>query len=580
MDIGHEASDELLALKSELEQLRTSFQEASEIVHAIKWGEVDALVVKPPEQDHAVYTFYGEDHPYRMLVESMKEGAVTLAGDGTVLYCNPSFARMVGMDASSLAGRSFAQYVHPEDASRFQAFLAQDRDDRAEMVLTSETGISIPVYLSRSAADLVGGHGICLVVTDLTAQKKQDELLASERLARTILDQASEAIVICDGSGRVSHASRQAAVLCGGNPLLKRFDEAFNLVFAGGAPNAESADEEEGVLHEAACGNRSSIRREVTCLRPDGDHLHLLLSSSPLRDDEGKGLGAVMILADMTDAKRAAAEAEENERHTNRMLERRVAERTAELRRANSMLTQLNREMQDFAFMASHDLQEPLRKIHTFLDLLVDELGDAFTPKAQDYFKRVTSAARRMSDLIRALLEYSRVSSRGDAFARVDLNKALADVLAELKPRLTESNCEVTADDLPVIEADPRQIRRLLSHLIANAIKFCRDDTSPMVQIRSVTPDAAEARGDGSGEFIILEVEDNGVGISEPYLDRIFSPFQQLHGRGRYDGLGMGLAICRRIVERHFGKIHARSVPGQGSTFVITLPASPPSRSA
>jgi PAS domain S-box-containing protein len=580
MDIGNEATDELLALKAQLEELRTSFQEANEVVHAITWGEVDAVVVRPPEQEHAVYTFFGADHPYRMLVESMNEGAVTLANDGTILYCNSSFARIVQTEKSILAGTSFAQYVHQGDASRFQAFLSQERDDRAEMTLVASNKADVPVYLSRSAADLVGSRGICLVVTDLTEQRKHDDVVASERLARSILDRASEAIVICDSSGRVTHASRQAAVLAGGNPLLKHFEEAFDFVLPENHADGRDAENERRLLHEAACGNRSSIRREVACTRADGEHLQLLLSSSPLQDKAGDGLGAVMILADITEAKRAAAALEESERQSMKMLEQRVAERTAELSRANYMLTQLNREMQDFAFLASHDLQEPLRKIHTFLDLLVDELGDAFTPKAQDYLRRITSAARRMSDLIRALLEYSRVTSRGDAFRQVDLSEALADALLGLKPVLEEADCRVEAGELPTIEADPGQIRRLFSHLVANAAKFCRPDVPPIVKIRAVTPDDDHAHLDGVGESIRLEFEDNGVGINERYLDRIFSPFQQLHGRGAYDGIGMGLAICRRIVERHYGTIQAHSDPGQGSTLIVTLPVKHPSRGA
>ena len=577
MDIGHEAADELLALKTELEQLRTSFQEASEVVHAITWGEVDAVVVRPPEQEHAVYTFFGADHPYRMIVESMNEGAVTLANDGTILYCNSSFARIVQTEKSVLAGTSFSRYVHPGDARRFQAFLSQDRDDRAEMTLVAND-VDVPVYLSRSAADLVGSRGICLVVTDLTEQKRNDDILASERLARSILDQASEAIVICDGSGRITHASRQAAVLCGGNPLLKPFEEALNFVLPSDTADGQTEESQRRLLHEAACGNHSSIRREVACVRSDGSQCQLLISGSPLNDKDGEGLGAVLILADITEAKRAGDALEQSDRESMKMLEKRVAERTAELSRANYMLTQLNREMQDFAFLASHDLQEPLRKIHTFLDLLVDELGDTFTPKAQDYLKRITSAARRMSDLIRALLDYSRVTSRGDAFERVDLNKALEDVLSELEPMLSRFECRIIADDLPVIEADPGQIRRLLSHLVINAAKFRKKDEPPVVKIRAVVPDETQSGSDGSMESICLEVEDNGVGINEQYLDRIFSPFQQLHGRGKYDGIGMGLSICRRIAERHYGEIHARSVLGQGSTLVVTLPTSQASR--
>ena len=572
-------SAELESLRAEVERLRASYEETHEVALAIHGGEVDAVVVHPSDLEPAVYTLFGADHPYRMLVEAMTEGAVTLARDGVILYCNPSFAQMVRSDASEVAGTCFSRYVHPSDASRFQAFLSRDADERAEMTLLATDGTKVPAYLSRSVADLVGVSGICLIVTDLTEQEKHREVVASERLARSILEQASEAIVVCDEQGRITHASRQAVVLCGHNPLLMRFDEAYPLVISHGRSQEKDGaalEASKALLLEAACGKRLLGRREVTYTRPDGQRVHLLLSNSLVTHDDGKLLGTVLILADMTGARRAAEAIEASERKlrlANETLEQRVADRTRMLRHANEALSLKNRELQDFAYLASHDLQEPLRKITTFIDLFVQEEDDSLSENGRFYAGRIAAAAERMSDLLHSLLDYSRVATEGVKLREIDLNDILEEVQSDLDIAMVESQCSLVAEDLPSVAGDPVQMRRLFTHLIANAIKFCRKDVPPRIQIRCSVSASDAPPSNGSARTVRLEFEDNGAGFEEKHRDKIFAPFQRLHGR-TYPGTGMGLAICRRIVERHFGTIEARSTPEEGSTFIITLPLS------
>ena len=254
-------------------------------------------------------------------------------------------------------------------------------------------------------------------------------------------------------------------------------------------------------------------------------------------------------------------------------LEVRVDERTAELAATTERLQQStlelersNRELQDFAFVASHDLQEPLRKIQAFGDRLKTKHGAALGADGIDYLARMQGAAHRMHTLINDLLTFSRVTSKAQPFVPVDLGRIATEVLSDLEERIERSGARVETGPLPTLEADPLQMRQLLQNLIANALKFHRPGEAPVVRILS------EAAKNGGASQVRITVADNGIGFDMKYLDRIFTPFQRLHGRSEYEGTGMGLAVCRRIVERHGGILTAESAPGQGTRFLVTLP--------
>lgn len=242
----------------------------------------------------------------------------------------------------------------------------------------------------------------------------------------------------------------------------------------------------------------------------------------------------------------------------------------------NRKLEASNRELEEFAYVASHDLQEPLRKILTFGDRLRGKYQAAFDEVGQDYLARMQNAATRMQSLINDLLNLSRVATRSQPFERVELAGIVADVLKDLEASLEQQSGTVEVDALPILTADPVQMRQLFQNLIGNALKFHAADTAPMVKITS----RIEPNGATTYPMCAISVEDNGIGFEEKYLDRIFQPFQRLHGGQLYEGTGMGLAICRRIVERHGGSITARSQPGVGTTFVVCLPAVQPAGEA
>jgi signal transduction histidine kinase len=222
-----------------------------------------------------------------------------------------------------------------------------------------------------------------------------------------------------------------------------------------------------------------------------------------------------------------------------------------------------NRELEQFAFMASHDLQEPLRKIEMFGDLLLDEV-EGLNDQGRNYLKRMQNAAERMRAMVEGLLKLSRVTTQGQPFVRVNLSQVCSEVLSDLGEQIRRTNCKLDISTMPVLEGDPLQLRQLIQNLIGNALKYHLPEKPPEVKVYAKQL---------SGKVQIF-VEDKGIGFAQQDAPRIFQPFERLVGRSQYEGSGMGLAICRRIVERHGGEITARSQPGAGTTLIVTLPVS------
>lgn len=281
------------------------------------------------------------------------------------------------------------------------------------------------------------------------------------------------------------------------------------------------------------------------------------------------GMGLLLVIAMLT-SRTSRQQAE-----YAKTLEDKVQERTQALELYAQELSNSNRELENFAFVASHDLQEPLRKIRTFGDRLKDgyseSLGDG-----KDYVERMQNAAMRMSKLIEDLLSFSRITTRRKPFEEVDLNDILAGVLDDLQFKIEETDAKITSDQLPTLIADPTQMSQLFLNLLANAMKFVAPDTRPVIEIRVKETELLISSGTVDEELSLPAVEiivqDNGIGFDEQFLSKIFSAFQRLHHRDEYEGTGIGLAICRRIVERHGGTITAQSQSGSGATFFVELP--------
>lgn len=236
----------------------------------------------------------------------------------------------------------------------------------------------------------------------------------------------------------------------------------------------------------------------------------------------------------------------------------------------NRELERSNSELQEFAYVASHDLQEPLRKIQTFGNRLQTRYGAALDAAGQDYLERMIKAAARMQLLITDLLAYSRVTTEAQPFSQVDLHEVMQGVLSDLELQIQQCAGEVLVGHLPIVEADPTQMRQLLQNLLSNGLKYHQPDRPPRVEI------TAETMAQNGRAVCQLTVTDNGIGFDEKYAEQIFGIFQRLHGRHEYEGSGVGLAICKKIAERHGGTITAHSQGGQGATLVVTLPMGNP----
>jgi light-regulated signal transduction histidine kinase (bacteriophytochrome) len=213
--------------------------------------------------------------------------------------------------------------------------------------------------------------------------------------------------------------------------------------------------------------------------------------------------------------------------------------------------------------VAGHDLQEPLHKIIAFGDLLSSHSSSMIDDKGRDYLGRMLGAAGRMRRLIEDLLKFSRISTREETFETLDLGVVVREVIQDLELRISETGAQFEIGPLPVIEGSHIQMREVFQNLIGNALKFRKTNEAPNIQIKG---------RDFGTHSVEIEVSDNGIGFDEKFLERIFRPFERLHRRTEYDGSGIGLAICQKVISRHGGRIFARSAPGKGSTFVITLP--------
>lgn len=284
---------------------------------------------------------------------------------------------------------------------------------------------------------------------------------------------------------------------------------------------------------------------EISMRNRSGEPRDLLLSGEQI-EIEGQDYLLALIM-DNTDRKQA---------------ERTLAETAEKLARSN-------RELEEFAFVASHDLQEPVRKIIMFGGSLRSHLRDTGDETVDDYLSRMQSAAERMQEMIAGLLELSRVNAKGGNFKPIDLNRIIGDVLSDLEGRIQAASGRVQIGNLPTVEADEIQMRQLFLNLIGNAIKFQSPGVSPVVQITAAVDSTR------SPQFVEIQVDDNGIGFEQEYADRIFQPFQRLNGRSAYEGTGLGLAICKKIIERHHGSIEVKSAPGEGASFTIRIPAKP-----
>ena len=460
-----------------------------------------------------------------------------------------------------LSHEQLLQFMHPEDLpvrkNAFREAVATGRLHYFSRLIWKDRTIHWIEARGKVLYD-DGGEPVKMigVSRDITEEKRyQQDIQEREEKFRLLASAMPQFIWTSDAQGNLNYFNQSVFDYCG-----MTFEQLQGLGWI-------------DIIHPEDRANnirkwRESVTKGTNFLfehrfrRSDGLYRWQLSRAMPHFDDTGKIQMWVGTSTDIHDQKTFAKE-----------LEEKVFERTKELKETNEVLERTNRELEQFAYIASHDLQEPLRKIQTFADILKKNIHDEVS--AQKYFSKIDSSAQRMGDLIRSVLDYSRIPSHPGQLTLTDLNEIVENVKMDFELMILEKNAVVDSNYLPAIPGIKLQLQQLFANLIGNALKFCRQ--SPQISIwgRAVPGNDLLTlfKADENKQYVELRFSDNGIGFETRYKEQIFTIFQRLHGWQQYSGTGIGLALCKKIVDNHQGYVTAESEPGKGSTFIVYLPA-------
>lgn len=384
-------------------------------------------------------------------------------------------------------------------------------------------------YLRDLKGNVIGGIEIFEDVTDIL---EKDRML--RRITKAI-ENSDEGIGLANIDGTMIFVNHS---------LVKLFGYTREEYLGFGTPGKLIVDKNIQKEIDDTNDRGNSWTGELQMQHKDGTILDIFLRVDVVKDDQGTPIGYMGIHTDISEKKE---------------IRRKLEQYMEELKRSNT-------ELEQFAYIASHDLQEPLRKIQAFGDRIQQKYKEDLDDRGRDYLDRMQSAAMRMQEMINDLLSYSRVTTRSNPFTEVDLNVVLEEAISDLEARIMRENGKIEKPKLPGIEGDKVQLRQIFANLIGNGLKYHKPDVAPVVKITAETSD----------DHCIIKVSDNGIGFDPSHTDKIFQPFQRLHGREKYEGTGIGLAICKKIALRHKGDITADSEPGKGSVFTVVLPLKQP----
>jgi PAS domain S-box-containing protein len=490
----------------------------------------------------------------RAIVETAADGIMTLDDSGTVQSVNRAAGRLFGMEPAAMLGQPLIRFLTSgggDDLRRGPA----DTGESKIFGLGGETlgrrpdGSTFPVSISMSRVRTQQGGLLTVIVHDLSDLKKTEEALRhSEARLRMMLDQVPAVLCSTDRELRVTLLSSSAGTGLSGAGLghsRSRF---------AGTPLSEVA---EVLPFLPVPAFQRALRGESATTEVQRDDRTLEFLIEPLRDGAGVILGAVGVGIDVTERKRD---------------DQARAFYAAQLRERNEMLLRSNQELDEFAYIASHDLREPLRGISNYASFLIEDHGDHLDADGRSKLETLKQLAQRMDALIESLLQFSRAGRVDLAVQETDLNEVVAEVLDSLQISLEMKHIEVRFDhSLPTLRCDRVRLAEVFRNLITNAIKY-NDKPHKWIEIgvKELEPPAPGERGRRGAR--VLYVRDNGIGISPQHHDAIFRIFKRLHGRDKYGGgTGAGLTIVKKIVERHGGRVWLESAPGQGSTFYFTV---------
>jgi PAS domain S-box-containing protein len=469
---------------------------------------------------------------FRAVVDSAPNGVVMVDVAGTIVLANQETERLFGYTREQLIGQpvdmlvparlrgNHAGFRHAFCASPQRRLMGAGRD----LFGLRQDGTEIPVEIGLNPVQAEGGLFVLASVVDISAR------VQAEARFRVAVEASPHGMLMVDPNGDIVMVNQEVERLFG-YARDELIGQSINMLVP--LELRERHPALRATFVASPQRRAMGAGRDLFGRRKDGMEIPVEIGLNPIETDEG-----LFVLASIVD-----------------IGPRKQAEE--ELRRSNE-------ELERFAYVASHDLQEPLRTVTSFLQLLAKRYQDRLDQNATEYIDFAVGGAARMQRLIEDLLAFSRLGTRGGAFVPVDAGAVLDDALQGLRVAIDESQAEVTREALPTVNADPVQLGQLLANLVGNALKF-----------RGAGPPRVHVAAGRAGRFWLFTVRDNGIGIERQYFDRIFVIFQRLHARDEYPGTGIGLALCKKIVERHGGRIWVESTPGGGATFFFTIPAVP-----
>ncbi|HZY82277.1 MAG TPA: PAS domain S-box protein [Cyclobacteriaceae bacterium] len=515
---------------------------------------------------------------YRRMIGEVKDYAIIgLDPDGRVVEWNRGAEKIKGYKSSEIIGQNFRVFYTEEDRAKGLPDNLMNQAKKEGSVTSEGWRLKkdggrfwasvVMTAIRNPEGELIG---FSKVTRDLTERKraedalrtyaeelevKNEELrLSEERYHKMISEVQDYAIILLSKNGDIEDWNAGAQFIKG-YTAPEIIGKNFRLFYT-------EEDREKKVpemLIDLATQN-GRAQHEGWRVRKDGTKFWGSVTISAIHGNHDNVIGFTKVTRDLTEKKIA----EDNLKRKN-----------VELEEMNKELNTMNKELSSFAYISSHDLQEPLRKIQTFSSRIMEVDEGKLSQKGIDYFNRIQNAAQRMRLLIDDLLSYSRANTAERKYEKTDLNKIIKDVLEDLENIIDEKKAVVECGSMPVMDVIPFQFHQLLLNLLSNSLKFIRPNSTPYILIRSSTVPANKVPGlqkKVSELYHHISVADNGIGFNQDYSQRIFDVFQRLHGREEYPGTGIGLAICKKIVENHYGTIAAEAKPGSGATFHIYIP--------
>lgn len=572
--------------------LQNRLREAEETLQAIRSGAVDALVVSGPQGEN-VFTLKSAESPYRVLVESMNEGAANVSSEGIVLYCNNKLATMLERPLGSIIGSSLRNFVEAGNRQIYDALIKKGLQSAAsaELVLTTERAL-LPVYCSCHPLKLDGMTAVSIIITDISEHKKAEkalrrahdklelrvrertadlessraelevqneelrviqeeletsraelemqnkELRESEERYRSLVELSPDAIIV-HAEGKIVYLNRVALNLYGAA-------DAYGII-GKNILDLVPSEERETVKERIAQSYRKpgpTPLRETRILRLDGTPVEVEVSGV-LITYNGKPAMQV-VLRDITERKQA---------------DRNITKLNKDLLAKNAELESANKELDSIAHSVSHELRAPLRSMSGFAKILREDYADKLDEQGNDYLDRVFNGSEKMTLRIEALLHLARLSRQDIELTRVNLTSVASSVVYDLGAADPDRGVEVKIAEGLTATADLALVKVALANLFGNAWKFT-----------SKTPDARIEFGtmDKEGKTVYF-IRDNGAGFDPTYADKMFQPFHRFHSDNEFEGTGIGLSIVERVIRRHGGRIWAEGSPGKGATFYFTL---------